>query len=82
MNLAEREQLSQRLMQYAKTLQKPGSKLKALNRVRELLSNLKAERLQHNFANEARLNAVNLHNVQTMIGMLETCMIDGGYKLS
>ena len=71
MTLAEREQLCQRLLQYAETIGKPSSKVKALNRVRQALDKLKNERLQQNFANEARLNEVNLHNVQTMIGMLE-----------
>ena len=82
MTLEEREQLCKRLMTYVESIGKPSSKLRALSRVRGVLDNLKAERLQQNFANEARLNEVNLHNVQTMIGMLETCMIGCGYKLS
>ena len=82
LTLAERDHIGQRLLQYAESIGKPSSKVKALNRARGVLGNLKADRLQHNFANEARLNEVNLHNVQTMIGMLETCRIDGGYKLS
>ena len=71
MTLEEREQLCKRLLQYAESIGEPSSKLKALNRARGVLDNLKAERLQQNFANEARLNEVNLHNVQTMISMLE-----------
>ena len=71
MTLKEREQLCKRLLQYAESIGKPNSKLKALNRARGVLDNWTAERLQQNFANAARLNEVNLHNVQTMIGMLE-----------
>ena len=82
MTLEERVQLCKRLMTYAESIGKPSNKLRALSRVRGVLDKLKTERLQQKFANEARLNEVNLHNVQTMIGMLETCMIGCGYKLS
>ena len=41
MTLAEREQLCQRLLQYTETIGKPSSKVKALNRVRELFDKLK-----------------------------------------
>ena len=70
LTLAEREQLCQRLLQYAETIGKPSSKVRTLNRVRQALDKLKNERLQQNFANEARLNEINIHNVQSMIGML------------
>ena len=71
MTLAEREQLCQRLLQYVESIGKPSSKVKALNRVRQALGKVKNARLQQNFANEARSNDLNLHNVQTMMGMLK-----------